>query len=34
MFDNYGFSFTDFDTIDFLEKAKVPKDEMSGTPWY
>lgn len=34
MKENYGFSFTDQDTIDMLEKAVIPKVAIVGTPWY
>jgi hypothetical protein len=34
MHKNYGFSFTDGDTIAALQKAIVPKRSIVGTPWY
>jgi len=34
MKDNFGFEFTDPDTIEALEKAEFPRKTIVGTPWY
>lgn len=34
MRENFGFSFNDGDTIAELERSKIPKKAIVGTPWY
>jgi hypothetical protein len=34
MKENFGFEFTDPDTIEALEKAAFPRKTIMGTPWY
>lgn len=34
MKNNFGFEYTDPDTIENLRKAKYPRYTMVGTPWY
>jgi len=31
---NFGFEYTDPDTIEALEKAEYPENTITGTPWY
>lgn len=34
MKNNFGFEYTDPDTIEALEKAEYPTNTITGTPWY